>query len=252
VDRVVLWDFEGTLAYRAGLWSGCMAETLGVYEPQLEASAEDLEPFLSGGFPWDDPETPHPELSTVEAWWRPVEGVLAHAYEEVGLDPRRARELARATRSRYLDCAGWSLFDDSLSVLRALRDAGWHHAVVSNHVPELPVLVDELGLGDLVDVVLTSAATGYEKPHPGAFAIALARCGWPDEVWMVGDSVVTDVAGAEAVGIAAILVRAESANVKRRAETLDGARAIVIAEPVRRGRADGVRGRHDACWHVFC
>ena len=64
-----------------------------------------------------------------------------------------------------------------------------------------------------------SAATGYEKPHPEAFGTLafrpgmwlgrarIAHSGRPSRVWMVGDSRAADVAGTEAVGIPAILVR---------------------------------------------
>lgn len=79
--------------------------------------------------------------------------------------------------------------------------------IVSNHVPELGDLVGRLGLADLIDGVLTSAVTGYEKPHPAMYGIALDLIGHPDRVWMIGDNPVADVAGAEAVGIPAILVR---------------------------------------------
>lgn len=41
------------------------------------------------------------------------------------------------------------------------------------------------------------------------FQLALAEAGDPHHVWMVGDNAVADVAGAQAVGIPAILVRAQ-------------------------------------------
>jgi putative hydrolase of the HAD superfamily len=48
--------------------------------------------------------------------------------------------------------------------------------------------------------VFTSAATGYERPNPRAFEIALEACGWPSESWMVGDNPIADIAGAEPSG----------------------------------------------------
>jgi putative hydrolase of the HAD superfamily len=150
----------------------------------------------------------HPELCEPEAWWSHVEALLASAYEGVGIESGPARTLARLARQRYVDATcGWRLYDDTVPVLERLRSDGWNHAILSNHVPELPTLVAGLGLEPLVDVVLSSAVTGYEKPNPKAFELALDRCGRPDEVWMVGDNPVADVEGATAVGIPAILVR---------------------------------------------
>jgi hypothetical protein len=41
VDRAVLRDFDGTLAARTGLWSGCLAEALAVVAPDLA-----VEPYV--------------------------------------------------------------------------------------------------------------------------------------------------------------------------------------------------------------
>jgi FMN phosphatase YigB (HAD superfamily) len=100
--------------------------------------------------------------------------------------------------------------------------------IVSNHVPELPQLVDALGLGGLVDRVFSSALTGYEKPHPQAYLHALRECGRPAARWMVGNNPLADVAGAEAVGIPAILVRSTRDGM-RSAPDLATAAAIVLA-----------------------
>jgi putative hydrolase of the HAD superfamily len=102
-----------------------------------------------------------------------------------------------------------------------LRAHGWRHVLLSNHVPELPQLVDRLGLGELFDEVLTSAATGYEKPHPEMFALGLRAAGAHERAWMVGDNYDADVVGAESAGIPAVLVRRDDVRAARRAATLD-------------------------------
>lgn len=60
--------------------------------------------------------------------------------------------------------------------------------ILSNHGPELPAIVEGPGLAGVVDHVITSAATGYEKPHPGAFPPALGAAGRSSEIWMIGDN----------------------------------------------------------------
>jgi len=214
MSRTVLWDFDGTLAQRPGMWAGCLVEALDEHEPGHSVRADDVRPFLRDGFPWHAPLTPHPELSDPEAWWRSVGGLLARAYAGVGIEQARAARLATLARRRYVDpAAGWTLFPDTTPVLSTLRDAGWRHVILSNHVPELPELVLGLGLDGLVDAVITSAAIGYEKPHPEAYACARRIAG--DVAFMVGDNYEADVAGAEAVGIPAVLVRREDARAQR-------------------------------------
>jgi putative hydrolase of the HAD superfamily len=230
MDRVVLWDFDGTLAERPGLWGACLLETLDEHEPGHAVELDRLRSRLRDGFPWHRPHVAHPELCEADAWWAHVSRLLAAAYEGVGIAAGRAGELASLARARYVDVShGWRLFDDTLPVMEQLQAAGWRHAILSNHVPELPALVHGLGLARLVDVVHTSAATGYEKPHPRAFAGALDACGRPGEVWMVGDNPVADVAGAEAAGVPAILVRRDAPGVARSAPDLVAAARILAA-----------------------
>lgn len=208
--RTILWDFDGTLGYRDGMWSGCLVEVLDEQEPGHAWCVDDFRPSLRDGFPWHAPDVPHPELATPDAWWGPVESILAAAYGNVGYDEERSCALAAFARARYVDPThGWRLFDDTLPLLSRLREEGWRHVILSNHVPELDGIVEALGLGDLIDAIVNSARTGYEKPHPEAYAAARAAAGDPDELWMVGDNPVADVAGAEAAGIRAILVRAD-------------------------------------------
>jgi putative hydrolase of the HAD superfamily len=232
-ERLVLWDFDGTLAHRTGMWRGAMVETLDEHLPGHGVRAEQLRPFLHNGFPWHRPEQAHPELADPEAWWAPVYALMAAAYEGVGIHPDQARALARHARTRFVDPAhGWAVFDDVIPVLSGLRDEGWRHAIVSNHVPELPALAASLGLADLIDTIHTSAATGFEKPHPVAFELALEAAGHPRTVWMVGDNPVADVRGAQLLGIPAILVRTAQAGAGWPAVDLHEAAAIIRAAPV--------------------
>ena len=226
--RVVLIDFDGTLAMRPGLWGACVLELLDELEPGHGIELERLRAGLRGGFPWHRADEPHLELRDPDAWWAPVHELIARVLVEAGLEAERATELARATRQRFCDpTRGWVLFEDSLPALARLREAGWRCAVLSNHVPELPALAAGLGLSDHVDVIVTSATIGYEKPHPEAFRIALRTAGDPDEAWMVGDNPIADVAGAEAVGLPAVLVR-RAGEARLRAEDLHGAVDLIL------------------------
>lgn len=220
MSSVVLWDFDGTLAFRAGMWRGCMVETLDRHEPGHGIASEAFIPALESGFPWHSPETAHPELAPAD-WWAKVEALFARGYEAVGYAPVRAAELRRCAHLHYVDpTVGWQLFTDTVPVLTRLAEQGWRHVILSNHVPELSELVAGLGLDVLVDHVVCSAATGYEKPHPEAFAHALRVCGEPARVWMVGDNPEADVAGAERAGIPGILARTDGVDLYAVAEVI--------------------------------
>jgi putative hydrolase of the HAD superfamily len=227
--RLLIWDFDGTLAHRRGEtgWSILLAEALDAEEPGHPHSADTFRPHLREGFPWHRPEVAHPELCEPEAWWASVRPQLARAYEAAGYEPARALELAFAAQRLYVDPdVGWALFDDTLPALERLSGAGWTHAILSNHVPELRLIVSALGLDELVSFVSCSAETGFEKPHEQAFASVLDPLR-PAEAWMVGDNVVADVLGAEELGIPAVLVRRPDPRAVRYADSLEGVEAFL-------------------------
>ncbi len=172
--------------------------------------ATELRAALRDGFPWHRADAPHLELCEPDAWWAALDPLLVRTFSLAGVDAGRHVDLARALRARFVDgSVGWEVFDDTRPALRATADAGWRNVILSNHVPELEALVGALGLSDLVEAVFSSALIGYDKPHPEAFRHALRTCGDPAERWMVGDNPVADVAGAEALGIPAVLIRTE-------------------------------------------
>lgn len=226
-EHVVLWDFDGTLGYREGLWSSALIRALGIHEPGHMITVDDVRPLLAHGFPWHEPERPHPELGDPPAWWDHAEAVVAGVFAELGYEPERCKLLARAAHEAVVDPSTHRLFSDARPALDLLSHLGWEHVIVSNHVPELESIVCALGVRYMFHSVLSSACTGYEKPNPGAFRHALEVVAYPERVWMVGDNLVADVQGAESMGIPAILVRRDG-NARRRAADLLDAAAIII------------------------
>lgn len=221
MDRVILWDFDGTLAWREGIWSGALLQALDRHCPDHGLCRDDIHPRIVGIFPWNHPDVEHPELCRPDRWWAHMIEGMTGVFTDLGYEDGLAGDLARTTRLIYSDATSFSLFEDTVPALEELRDAGWRHVILSNHVPELPNLVRELGVLPLFDEIVSSAVIGYEKPHPEAFAIGLRAAGEPDEVWMIGDNPVADVEGAEALGIPAILVRREG-RAQRRFDDLRG------------------------------
>jgi len=92
---------------------------------------------------------------------------------------------------------------------------------LSNHVPELPAIIESLGLTDYFCAIFNSAETGIEKPNPKAYQQVIDQLKIdPKESWMIGDNVVADVLTPQSLGIRAILVRKEDPRVGRCCPTL--------------------------------
>jgi len=51
-EQIILWDFEGTLVNRPGLWRSALMEVLDVNEPDHQVDMEQIRPYLRDAFPW--------------------------------------------------------------------------------------------------------------------------------------------------------------------------------------------------------
>ncbi len=92
-------------------------------------------------------------------------------------------------------------------VLSRLRQAGVRLVVASNWDASLAGVLDTVGLGALLDGVVTSAGAGVAKPDPRLLQAALALAGVAAaEAVHVGDSLDEDVGAARAAGVAAVLL----------------------------------------------
>lgn len=213
--RMLLWDFDGTLGHRPGMWSQALLDVLREYDPTCTLTRYDFRPFLHERLPWHQPHIPHVELTTPEQWWDKLEAALADAYIGTGCSPALARQLAPLARQKYLDTSQWFLYEDVLPALTALSALGWKHVILSNHVPELAEIVTALGLAPSIHTIFTSALIGYEKPHPQIFRYVLDALNHPEQIWMIGDNIEADVLGAQAAGIPALLVRKKDERATR-------------------------------------
>ena len=102
--------------------------------------------------------------------------------------------------------ASWVLYEDTIPVLRALREQGIKTAILSNIAVDVEALMSQLKLTDEVDVVIASSDIGAVKPSPEAFLHALDALGLePHEVLMVGDNAIDD-GSASNIGIRSLVL----------------------------------------------
>lgn len=206
-DRVVFWDFDGTLARREQRWAGALLDALALIGPTsitAGITADELRPGLADGFPWHRPD----EIvgpTDAATWWQRLTPVLVGAYEAAGVPSELAVAAASGVAGQFYRLDAWELIDGAVAALELTHDHGFRNVILSNHAPELPELVTALGLDPLVDRVITSALIGVEKPNPRIFRYAIEISGAGPDCWMVGDNPIADVQGAQAVGIRAIL-----------------------------------------------
>jgi putative hydrolase of the HAD superfamily len=205
-DRVIFWDFHGTLASSPRLWSGSMKAVLDENEPDNDVTLDALAMFVNGSYTWDLPDRSYADLVNPRKWWAYHEELFEKAYVGNGLPPEKARKYALMVRDQIIRPERYELFDDTIIALQASKDAGNINYILSNHIPELPMIATSLGLSDLVDECFTSAIIGFVKPNENAFKEALRMTGNPENAWMIGDDLKADVLGATQANLNCILV----------------------------------------------
>ena len=101
-------------------------------------------------------------------------------------------------------------YDDAAAVLAELRAAGLRVAVCSNWDWDLAEAVEEAGLAEHVDLLVSSAWVGARKPHPRIYLHTLEALGLaPERILFVGDTWNCDVDGPLAHGLRPVYVRRE-------------------------------------------
>lgn len=211
--RALLLDLDGTLLddawHGVALVQGCR-EIAGAL-PGVDAArlAE------ANGSAWDDywPRTESRwmlgELSGAdlrrEVWRRTLQAC--------GLDDEAIAFHAAATF--YDLCrAAYRLYDDVEGLAAAARGAGISLAIITNGAPDdQREKLQTLGIEGWFGAIVVSGEVGVGKPDPAVFHLALEGLGVEAaDAWHVGDLLGTDVAGANAAGVASVWLNRTGAS----------------------------------------
>jgi FMN hydrolase / 5-amino-6-(5-phospho-D-ribitylamino)uracil phosphatase len=147
----------------------------------------------------------HPQLDhDEEVWIRFTEDIV----RGMGGEGAQCRAVAEAITDGWLHSENFELYEDVLPVLALLHENRIKIALVSNTSRDLDAFVRHHALD--VDAWISSSVHGKVKPSPTIFKAALELLEVePEAAVMVGDSPDDDVAGAEAIGMRALLLDRE-------------------------------------------
>jgi len=122
-----------------------------------------------------------------------------------------SHQIARKGYEVYLDSKSWTVFDDVMPTLLALRSRQLPIGIISNWDCSLDGIIDGMGLRQHFSVIVSSAVAGLYKPQIEIFNYALDLLGATGETSMyVGDHVHADVGGALNAGMTAVLIDREN------------------------------------------
>lgn len=205
--KYLFWDFDNTLGYRQGMWSETLHSIL-ILNRIYNIDLEDIRPFLKNVFPWHSPETSHSLLFNEKTWWEYMNEYFAEIYERVGINRNQAIKYAFQVQNEYKNIEKWHLYDDAIPTLQYTIKNNYKNIILSNHIPELHEIIDQLNITEYFEKIYTSGKIGYEKPNLKFYAHVINDLNIEKtECVMIGDSYDADIAGALRADIQAILVR---------------------------------------------
>jgi len=218
--RAVVFDWGGTIVREQTLITSNPAGVVADYaRKHLHFALRDVdfERALDAVMAGDNagPERPAPSMVAL----------MAGAFNWLGWTVG-ASDVDACTRLFFTSAyEGYEAYEDAREILVSLHDRGYLIGVVTNSIfPArlIQVKVNELGLGGYFSAFVSSADLGLAKPNPAIFERALADLGIDaHEALFVGDRLETDIAGARAAGLRAVLLQ-------RRARRRDAAGYLVI------------------------
>ena len=217
--RAVLLDAGGTLFRLRGsvgeIYADIAARHGWQLDPQrLEERFQEVFPQMS---PLCFPGVPPSALHRLERrwWYKLVERVMGPG-QGVDFD-----SLFNEVFAHFATGSAWELFSETFDTLELLRRRRLRLAIVSNFDARLLQICDDLDLSSRVDAVLASGRSGFAKPDPRIFHMALRRLGaHPSEALHVGDSEREDLQGAHSAGMRAVLLRRHAQPGEQRPETI--------------------------------
>jgi len=136
-----------------------------------------------------------------------LRGLETGELEEDEFERRFAKRLGLAEAADLIDgmFRGMQPAEPMVAAVRSAHDQGVRTGLVSNSWSTTHY--DRDLLGELFDVVVISAEVGLHKPQPEIYLLAAERLGEPPERCVFVDDLRENCAGAEAVGMAAVLHR---------------------------------------------
>ena len=203
--RAVLFDWDGTLVHDNPLVVTSPAAAVARYARKMLKIALSDEVFDAAFRAVLPPYNPGVTTTSPN-----IHALLAAAFNSLGcaLDASNIDSCAAV----FFDEAGATqqVFDDARAILSSLKYRGYRIGVVTNAIfpgrlfgPRLA----ELGLAGYIDVVISSADTVLGKPSPVPYLAALKVLAIePAEAIFVGDRPDTDIVGARAAGLYAVLI----------------------------------------------
>lgn len=209
--KALFWDFDGTLIHPNE--SFLCALKVALEHVQYAVEIDVIRKFLHTACTWYKPEISY-EGATGAKWWETLFRNFEGFYKQNHVAEADWQTVNMIFKDSILDHRNYTLYDGAKDILRQCQGMGYENYILSNNFPELPRVIDKLGLSDCFAGYIVSSNVGFEKPRIEIFQYALKTARYPDMAYMIGDNPVADIAGGRSAGMKSILVHNNFHNEK--------------------------------------
>jgi putative hydrolase of the HAD superfamily len=140
---------------------------------------------------------------------------LLSALNKISAPPTAAAVVEAALKTYFgPEEAAWQPYPEAPETLKLLQRRGYRLGLYSNATDDKLVqrLVNQACLRPWLSPTFSSAGWGWRKPKPEPFDLIARRWGLPaEQIVVVGDTLNTDILGAQAAGMPSILVTMDEA-----------------------------------------
>ena len=201
MHKVLFWDFDGTLVLPNEAYSIALDKALRAFGYEI--------PFdnvrqCTRSIPWHTAETVYPQ-PVGEPWWAALYSRMRAYTEAWEISETTHREICLRYREE-MQVFPYVLFEDALETLAKCREMGYTCYLLSNNHPDLPRILDRMGLTGEFEKQFIGSLYGYDKPCFELYRYAMETAGEPEEVWMIGDNPHMDIKAAKEAGLHTIWV----------------------------------------------
>ncbi len=201
MDKVIFWDFDGTLVHANKRFVN--AWDFALKEQGIELEIKELDEYLKSVYPWLNYDVSYE--NETEKWWDNFLKALMPFYQKHAICKEKYQKINEIYQERITKHNDYVLYEDASFTLCECVKKGYKNYLLSNNFPELLHFIKEFEIDIYFTDFIVSSHIGYEKPRAEIFAYAKAKANAKSGI-MVGDNPIADIIGAKNAGLKTVFV----------------------------------------------
>lgn len=225
MNKVLYWDFDGTLSYPNRSFSNALY--LSLSENGFALNEAETAKFLDTFYSWKTPQIDYAD-QTNDLWWYTHFEKIRNFCASKNIPASAIDTICANFKKKLIDVSNYQLYDDTLATLEACNRMGFKNYLITNNYPEIIDNIIKLNIAHCFSDYIVSSHIGYEKPRKEFFEYARKVAGNPATGYVIGDNPVADILGGQEVGFITIAVhKCKNSNADYYCEKLEQILSII-------------------------